>query len=414
MRSRSPVNRRGNGSRGRSSPRTGHGGGKEQGGVSLFVSNLPLRCRPEDVRVPFQKFGPIRDVYLPRHYRSGEPRGFAFVEFAESSDASKARYHMDRKMLSGREIGVAFAADTRKRPEEMRRRTGAICNSPQRKEEHRTKSPGQPKRHDEKPRSYTPDYNDRRYAGISRDETPPASDGERSWALGRSPRPPPSGWSCCHSYSRSRSPCLHFHARSRSGSPAPVRRAHHSTSPQRKDEHQTKSPGQAKEHDEKCRSDTPDYNDCLAADNGHDVTPPAPDSERCWALGRSPRPSPPGRSRCHSYSRSRSPELRDHARSRSCSPAQGRQYHWSASPEREEKHQTKSSGQAKEHDQNRRSYTPQYNDRRDADIGYDETPPAPDSERCWALDRTPRPSPPGRSHCHSYSCSRSPKLRGRS
>ncbi|XP_015697876.1 uncharacterized protein LOC102706239 isoform X2 [Oryza brachyantha] len=78
------------------------------------------------------------------------------------------------------------------------------------------------------------------------------------------------------------------------GSPAPVRRAHHSTSPQRKDEHQTKSPGQAKEHDEKCRSDTPDYNDCLAADNGHDVTPPAPDSERCWALGRSPRPSPPG------------------------------------------------------------------------------------------------------------------------
>jgi hypothetical protein len=52
------------------------------------------------------------------------------VEFAHSSDASKARYHMNRKMLSGREISVAFAVQTRKRPEEMRRIIGARYTVP--------------------------------------------------------------------------------------------------------------------------------------------------------------------------------------------------------------------------------------------------------------------------------------------
>uniref|UniRef100_A0A0D3HQ88 RRM domain-containing protein n=1 Tax=Oryza barthii TaxID=65489 RepID=A0A0D3HQ88_9ORYZ len=172
MRSRSPSKRRRHGSRGRSPPSSRHGCAKDKEGaaVSLFVSNLPRSCRPEDVQVPFQKFGPVRDVYLPKDYNTGEPRGFAFVEFAHSSDASKARYHMNRKMLSGREISVAFAVQTRKRPEEMRRIIGARHNSPQRKEECRTNSPGQPKGHDEKRkrRSYTPKYKDRQYADIGR------------------------------------------------------------------------------------------------------------------------------------------------------------------------------------------------------------------------------------------------------
>ncbi|XP_015615166.1 serine/arginine-rich SC35-like splicing factor SCL30A isoform X2 [Oryza sativa Japonica Group] len=416
MRSRSPSKRRRHGSRGRSPPSSRHGCAKDKEGaaVSLFVSNLPRSCRPEDVQVPFQKFGPVRDVYLPKDYNTGEPRGFAFVEFAHSSDASKARYHMNRKMLSGREISVAFAVQTRKRPEEMRRIIGARHNSPQRKEECRTNSPGQPKGHDEKRkrRSYTPKYKDRQYADIGRDETPPAPDSERPWALCRSPRPSPPGQSHSRSYSRSHSLHLHDHARTRSCSPAPGRQDDQYASPQRK-EHQTKSSGQTKGHDDMRRSYTPEYNECQDADNGFDETPPAPDGERSSVLGRSPRPSPPGRSHCHSHSRSRSPELRGHARSRSCSPATGRQDNQSTSPQRREKHQTKSSGQAKEHDEKRRSYTPEYNDRRDADNGYDQTPPAPDGERSWALGRSPQPSPPGRSHFHSHSRSRSPELRGR-
>ncbi|KAJ0729645.1 putative RNA recognition motif domain, nucleotide-binding alpha-beta plait domain superfamily [Helianthus annuus] len=51
-----------------------------------------------------------------------EPRGFAFVQFVDPYDAVEAQYHMNERMFAGREISVVLASDTRKRPEEMRRR----------------------------------------------------------------------------------------------------------------------------------------------------------------------------------------------------------------------------------------------------------------------------------------------------
>jgi FUS-interacting serine-arginine-rich protein 1 len=45
------------------------------------------------------------------------------VEFVDALDASEAQYHMNRQMFAGREITVVLAADTRKRPEDMCRRT---------------------------------------------------------------------------------------------------------------------------------------------------------------------------------------------------------------------------------------------------------------------------------------------------
>ncbi|KAG2559432.1 serine/arginine-rich SC35-like splicing factor SCL30 [Panicum virgatum] len=258
--------RRGHGGRGRSPPpRKGYGGGGrggrgDQGSVSLLVRNIPLRCRPEELRVPFERFGPVRDVYLPRDYHTGEPRGFGFVEFVDAYDASEAQYHMNRQMFSGREITVVLAADTRKRPDEMRRRMG--------------------------PRGYS-DH-----------------EGRRSSRRGRS-----------RSYSRSRSPRPRGRARSRSYSPAPRRCDDYSASPPRaKEEEHRRSSKQPKEHngDKKCRSYTPeDRNDRRGADNGHDERKRSPgaaaddDEEPRRGRRRSPRPvsvSPPG-----SRSRSASP-----------------------------------------------------------------------------------------------------------
>ncbi|XP_039778046.1 serine/arginine-rich SC35-like splicing factor SCL30 isoform X2 [Panicum virgatum] len=249
--------RRGHGGRGRSPPpRRGYGGGGggrggrgDQGSVSLLVRNIPLRCRPEELRVPFERFGPVRDVYLPRDYHTGEPRGFGFVEFVDAYDASEAQYHMNRQMFSGREITVVLAADTRKRPDEMRGRMG--------------------------PRGYS-DH-----------------EGRRSSRRGRS-----------RSYSRSRSPRPRGRARSRS--PAPRRRDDYSASPPRAKEEHRRSSKQPKEHDgdKKRRSYTPeDRNDRRAADNGHDERKRSPgaaaedDEEPRRGRRRSPRPasvSPPG------------------------------------------------------------------------------------------------------------------------
>ncbi|BAF30110.1 serine/arginine-rich SC35-like splicing factor SCL30 [Oryza sativa Japonica Group] len=254
---RSPP-RRGYGGRGRSPPRRGYGGRREQGSGSLLVRNIPLSCRGEDLRVPFERFGPVRDVYLPKDYYSGEPRGFAFVEFVDPYDASEAQYHMNRQVFFGREITVVLAAESRKRPEEMRSRARV-----------------------------------RGYSG---------NEGRRSSYYGRS-------------RSRSRSPHYRGRPRSRSYSPAPRRRDDYSASPPRKDTHPTKSPRrQPKEHDEekKRRSYSPASRDGdpRDADNGYEKRSPPPDSDGSPPHRRSPRHSsgsPPGsRSRSADVSPARS------------------------------------------------------------------------------------------------------------
>ncbi|KAJ1389425.1 RNA-binding domain superfamily [Sesbania bispinosa] len=204
--------RRGYGGRGPS--RRGYGGGRrrENNNGSLLVRNIPLDCRAEELRVPFERFGPVRDVYIPKDYYSGEPRGFAFVQFVDSYDASEAQYHMNRQIFAGREISVVVAAETRKRPEEMRHR--------------------------------------------SRVRGPASYGGQRSSYYGRSRS---------RSITRSRSPPYHSGSRnryrSRSFSPAPRRQMDYSVSPRRQAEHprSPRGPPGERDDDHKRRSYSPAY-----------------------------------------------------------------------------------------------------------------------------------------------------------
>ncbi|KAH9613565.1 hypothetical protein KSS87_002085 [Heliosperma pusillum] len=87
----------------------------------LLVRNIPLDARPEELRAPFEKFGPVKDVYLPRDYYSGEPRGFGFVKFRYPEDAAKAKDRLNYTLIGGREIRIVYAEENRKTPREMRK-----------------------------------------------------------------------------------------------------------------------------------------------------------------------------------------------------------------------------------------------------------------------------------------------------
>ena len=44
--------------------------------VVLYLGNtvsfmFPLICRPEELRIPFERYGVVRDVYLPKDYYTG-------------------------------------------------------------------------------------------------------------------------------------------------------------------------------------------------------------------------------------------------------------------------------------------------------------------------------------------------------
>ncbi|KAF9605279.1 hypothetical protein IFM89_015895 [Coptis chinensis] len=94
---------------GRSSPPTG-----------LLIRNISLGARPEDLRIPFERFGPVKDVYLPKNYYTGEPRGFGFVKYRNAEDAAEAKHQMNHQVIGGREITIVYAEENRKTPQEMR------------------------------------------------------------------------------------------------------------------------------------------------------------------------------------------------------------------------------------------------------------------------------------------------------
>eukprot|EP01038_Epipyxis_sp_PR26KG_P004978 gene4978-6961_t len=87
---------------------------------SLLVRNLSYTIRAEEIKKIMNKYGDVRDVYIPTDYYTKRPRGFAFVEFYNKRDAADALDSLDRYELDGRELSIVFAKDRRKTPDEMR------------------------------------------------------------------------------------------------------------------------------------------------------------------------------------------------------------------------------------------------------------------------------------------------------
>ncbi|KAK9084082.1 hypothetical protein Scep_030553 [Stephania cephalantha] len=119
--SRSPRRKRYDDPRDRHrSARSSYRDRRSSGPSGLLIRNVSLDARPEDLRVPFERFGPVKDVYLPKNYYTGEPRGFGFVKFHNADDAAEAKEHMNHQIIGGREIRIVFAEENRKTPHEMR------------------------------------------------------------------------------------------------------------------------------------------------------------------------------------------------------------------------------------------------------------------------------------------------------
>uniref|UniRef100_A0A251VRH3 Putative SC35-like splicing factor 30A n=1 Tax=Helianthus annuus TaxID=4232 RepID=A0A251VRH3_HELAN len=218
---------------------------------------------PEDLRRPFGHFGPLKDIYLPRDYYSGEPRGFGFVQFVDPADAAEAKYQMDGQVFQGRELTVVFAEENRKKPTDMRmreRRGGGRYND-------RRRSP--PRRYSRSPRRYS--------------RSPPPRHGRsRSRSHDYSPAPKRKH------HSRSVSPRGKRYSRERSYSPSPARQG----SPPYNGGSRSRSQSPVKDRS------PPPYNGSRS---------PSPGPERA-------RLPPTSRSPSRSRSRSRSPDPRDYPR----------------------------------------------------------------------------------------------------
>lgn len=77
----------------------------------LIVRNLSFKCKPEELRDFFSKFGQVTDVHIPKK-SDGERKcnaGFGFVQFSNVFEAAKAIKESNTKEIVGRPIAVDWA-----------------------------------------------------------------------------------------------------------------------------------------------------------------------------------------------------------------------------------------------------------------------------------------------------------------
>nr|XP_026484756.1 RNA-binding protein 45-like [Vanessa tameamea] len=84
---------------------------------SPIYSRLFIVCdrslKEEQFRTAFSQFGCIEDIRIPRHHKTGEPKGIVFIKFSKTSEAAKALESMNIKFISNstRTLKVMVAAN---------------------------------------------------------------------------------------------------------------------------------------------------------------------------------------------------------------------------------------------------------------------------------------------------------------
>ena len=86
---------------------------EEELSKKLYVGNLPFSVTESDLRSLFQPHGAIESVNVIMDRETGRPRGFAFVEMQEASDAANAIRALDGTDMGGRSLRVNEAQDKR-------------------------------------------------------------------------------------------------------------------------------------------------------------------------------------------------------------------------------------------------------------------------------------------------------------
>lgn len=79
--------------------------------TSIFVAKLDYGISQEELKSEFEKFGRVNKVTIATDRETGKPRGFAFVEMFDESEAEKAIQELDGYTMNGREIAVKKAED---------------------------------------------------------------------------------------------------------------------------------------------------------------------------------------------------------------------------------------------------------------------------------------------------------------
>ncbi|CAK0829288.1 unnamed protein product, partial [Prorocentrum cordatum] len=88
-------------------------------GMNLYVKNLGETTDDAALLALFEPFGSVTSAHAPRDER-GRAKGFGFVTFSNSEDATKAVTNMHLKVVHGKPLYVSLAEKREARQERLR------------------------------------------------------------------------------------------------------------------------------------------------------------------------------------------------------------------------------------------------------------------------------------------------------
>ena len=74
--------------------------------TSIYVGNLPYTATEDELREVFSQHGEVSEVNIVKDRETGRPRGFAFVEMPNGSEAANAIKELNLREVGGRSITV--------------------------------------------------------------------------------------------------------------------------------------------------------------------------------------------------------------------------------------------------------------------------------------------------------------------
>lgn len=74
--------------------------------MNIYVGNMSYDTTEDQLRQAFKAFGEVSTVKIITDRDSGQPKGFAFVEMPEKSEATAAIGGLNGKELNGRAMNV--------------------------------------------------------------------------------------------------------------------------------------------------------------------------------------------------------------------------------------------------------------------------------------------------------------------
>ena len=74
--------------------------------MNIHVGNLSNTVTEEDLRKEFEAFGQVSSVNIVKDRRSGQSKGFAFIEMPAKAEGAAAIASLHRKTLANRTLDV--------------------------------------------------------------------------------------------------------------------------------------------------------------------------------------------------------------------------------------------------------------------------------------------------------------------